>query len=195
MSGDLFFMNEEIVYIDNMSSPRDILLVSQALELLGLRVKEIEIGAAAYMNPAEVERTIINKALENIGYSLIDPEAKLFTERIRSLISNFIDNMLRGQQHLSLEEYIELECQESFGYVCHRFQTITGQRLRAYYKRMRIERVKILLNHSPLSLKEIAAKLDFKSSKNLARTFKEVTGQSVSAFTKRQLLPPMQITV
>ena len=59
-------MNEEIVYIDNMSSPRDILLVSQALEHVGLRVKEIELGAAAFMNPDMVERVIIGKALENI---------------------------------------------------------------------------------------------------------------------------------
>ncbi|AHM62100.1 transcriptional regulator, arac family protein [Flammeovirgaceae bacterium 311] len=184
-------MNEEIVYINNMSSPRDILLVSQALEHLGLRVKEIEIGAAAYMNPEEVERGIIGKALENIGYALVDPEAKLFTERIRSLISAFIDDMLRRPQHISLEEYLEQECKESFGFICQRFQTISGQRLRTYYKRMRIERAKILLNHS-LTLQEIAAKLDFKSAKHLARTFKEVTGQAASAYIKRQLLTSMQ---
>ncbi|WP_224999576.1 helix-turn-helix domain-containing protein [Cesiribacter sp. SM1] len=185
-------MNEEIVYINNMSSPRDILLVSQALEHLGLRVKEIEIGAAAYMNPEEVERGTISRALENIGYALIDPEAKLFAERIRSLISSFIDEMLRRPQHMSLEEFLEQECKESFGFICQRFQTISGQRLRIYYKRMRIERVKILLNHSTLTLQEIARKLDFKSGKNLSRTFKEVTGQPISAYTKRQLVTSMQ---
>ncbi len=185
-------MNEEIVYIDNMSSPRDILLVSQALEHLGLRVKEIEIGAAAYMNPGEVERCIIGKALENVGFTLVDAEAKLFTERVRSLISDFIDGMLRRKQLQTLEEYLEQECQVSFNLICQRFQSITGQRLRAYYKRMRIERVKILLNHTTLSLQEVAEKLDFKNSKNLTRIFKEVTGQSISTYTNRQLLVYMQ---
>ena len=185
-------MNEEIVYINNMSSPRDILLVSQALEHLGLRVKEIEIGAAAYMNPEMVERKVIGKALETIGYALVDPETKLFTERVRSLISVFIDNMLRGKQEQTLEEFLEQECQHCSAVICQRFLTITGHRLRTYYKRMRIERVKILLNHTSLSLQEIADKLDFKSAKNLTRIFKEVTGQTISAYTDRQLLPTMQ---
>lgn len=180
-------MNEEIVYIDNMSSPRDILLVSQALEFLGLRVKEIEIGAAAYINPEAVERASIGKALENIGFALVDPEAKLFTERVRSLISIFIDNMLREQQQLTFEEFIEKECLLDFNLICQRFQSITGQRLRLYYKRMRIERVKILLNHTTLALQEIAEKLDFKNAKNLSRIFKEVTGQTIHAYTNRQL--------
>lgn len=175
-----------------MSSPRDILLVSQALEYLGLRVKEIEIGAAAYMNPEMVERTVIGKALENIGYALVDPETKLFTERVRGLISVFIDEMLRKKQDQSLEEYLEGECQHSFGLICQRFESITGQRLRTYYKRMRIERVKILLNHTTLSLQEIADKLDFKSDKNLSRIFKEVTGQTISTYSDRQLQPTMQ---
>lgn len=185
-------MNEEIVYIDNMSSPRDILLVSQALEHVGLRVKEIELGAAAFMNPDMVERVIIGKALESIGFALIDPEAKLFTERIRSLVSVFIDDMLRRKQHHTLEEYLEQECQHSAALICQRFQVLTGQRLRAYYKRMRIERVKILLNHTPLSLQEIAEKLDFKSAKNLSRNFKEITGQTISAYTDRQFQSSMQ---
>lgn len=185
-------MNEEIVYIDNMSSPRDILLVSQALEHLGLRVKEIEIGAAAYINPEAVERVLIGKALENIGFALVDPEAKLFTERVRSLISVFIDNMLRQKQSHTFEEYLEQECQLAFTLICQRFQALTGHRLRTYYKRMRIERVKILLNHTALSLQEIAEKLDFKNAKNLARIFKEITGQTVSAYSDRQLLVSMQ---
>ena len=188
-------MNEEIVYIDNMSSPRDILLVSQALELLGLRVKEIEIGAAAFINSDHVERESIGRALENIGYTLVDPEAKLFTENVRSLISTFIDSMLRRAQQHTLEEYLEQECNHAFVLICQRFYDITGQRLRTYYKRMRIERVKILLNHSPLSLQEIAEKLDFKNAKNLARIFKEVTGQSISACSNRQLVSTIQKTI
>lgn len=185
-------MNEEIVYIDNMSSPRDILLVSQTLEHLGLRVKEIEIGAAAYMNPDLVERGTIGKALENVGFTVVDPEAKLFTERVRSLISVFIDNMLRRKQPFTLEEYLEQECQHPATIICQRFQALTGQRLRAYYKRMRIERVKILLNHTPLSLSEIAEKLDFKNAKNLTRNFKEMTGQTITAYADRHFQSSMQ---
>ena len=185
-------MNVEIVYINNMSSPRDILLVSQTLEHLGLRVKEIELGAAAYMNPDQVEQGNIGKALENVGFALVDPEAKLFTERVRSLVSAFIDNMLRRKQDLSLEEYLEQECKSPFMPICQRYQAITGQRLRSFYKRMRIERVKILLNHTTLSLEEISEKLDFKNSKNLTRIFKEVTGQTIAAYTDRQELTSIQ---
>jgi AraC family transcriptional regulator len=181
-------MNEEIVYIENMTSPRDILLVSQALELLGLRVKEIELGAAAYINPGgEVKKDNIGKALEGMGYSLMDSEAKLFSEQVRSLVSVFIDNGLRQQQRLGFEDWLVQELNTPYGVICQRYQAITGQRLAAYLRRMKVERAKILLINSNFSQLEIAHKLGFSSVKALTRIFKEVTGQPISVYTGRHL--------
>lgn len=181
-------MNEEIVYIENMTSPRDILLVSQALELLGLRVKEIEIGAAAYINPGGgVHKDNIGKALEEMGFSLMDPEAKLFSEQVRSLVSVFIDNSLRHQQSLPFEAFLEEELKAPYLAICQRYQAITGQRLEVYLRRMKVERAKILLINSNFSQLEIAHKLGFSSVKALTRIFKEVTGQPLSVYSGRQL--------
>lgn len=185
-------MNEEIVYIENMNSPRDILLVSQALELLGLRVKEIELGAAAYLNPGGgVNRENIGKALEDMGYSLMDSEAKLFSEQVRSLLSEFIDNCLRQQQSLSFEAFLEKELNSPYLVICQRYQSVTGQRLATYLRRMKVERAKILLINSNFSQLEIAHKLGFKSAKALTRIFKEVTGQPISVYTGRKLYPSL----
>ncbi|EMR03493.1 helix-turn-helix domain-containing protein [Cesiribacter andamanensis] len=181
-------MNEEIVYIENMNSPRDILLVSQALELLGLRVKEVELGAASYYNPGGViKKATIDKALEEMGFSLMDSEAKLFSEQVRSLVSVYIDNCLRQQQETSFETFLEDALKTPYLLICQRYLSITGQRLSIFLRRMKVERAKILLINSNFSQEEIALKLGFKTVKGLSRMFREVTGQSMSVYTGREL--------
>lgn len=67
-------------------------------------------------------------------------------------------------------------------YLTHRFKKETGYAVSDYVRFAKIERAKVLLSSSALSVQEIADKLGFSSRSYFIRSFRGVTGQTPSAW-------------
>lgn len=180
-------MQEEIVYIQNMGSPRDILLVSKTLESLGLQVKEVEVGTAAYINSGTVSQQEVQQALERCGFNVIDSQEKEFSEQVRQSLSTYIDLLLQGKPESELPHYLETYFNSSFDCINHQYRMLTGTTILEYYKRLRVERAKALLANANLTLVDIAERLSFGNLKNLKRLFAEVTGHPIDRYNNRGL--------
>ena len=175
-------MQEEIVYLQNMESPRDVLIVSKALEKLGLQVKEVEIGAAAFIRDQAIQSDDIVRCLENLGYITLDPADKIFSERMRTCLSDYIDSALQIRPRIKLADYAETYFNKGFTELNQQYRMLTGQSIQDFYKRMRVERAKALLHNSNLALVDIAERLSFGNLKNLRRMFAQVTGHSIDHY-------------
>jgi AraC-like DNA-binding protein len=176
-------MQEEIVYIQNMDSVRDVLLVSKVLEEAGLQVKEVEIGTAAYINNSGVTNEYIKSALEGSGYQIMDPLDKEFKEKVRVLLSTYIDSSLQNANSLKLERYLASQLKMSYSAINHQYRMLTGQGIGEFYDRLRMERVKALLINAGMSLQDIADKLMFGTIRNLRKQFNVLTGQTIERYT------------
>ncbi len=96
-----------------------------------------------------------------------------YSQQIQSCVS-YIETHLDAD--LTLEK-LAREVGYSEYHLSRKFKSETGENIRDYIKYARIERAKLLLSTTDLSIKEIAAQLCFCASSHFAHVFREVTGQ------------------
>ena len=177
-------MQEELIYIHHMLTPRDVLLLSNELESLGLQVKEIEIGTAAFLNPANVSARELEAAVERLGFLMLQKKDKLFIEQVKSLLEEYLENLYRRLDLPLLSVYLEGQMDIAYSTISKRFRKIERRTLESYFIGLKAEKVKNLLQTTDLSLEDIALRLNYRNQHSLARMFKETTGLSIKSFKK-----------
>ncbi|WP_017730562.1 helix-turn-helix domain-containing protein [Nafulsella turpanensis] len=179
-------MQEELIYIHNMTSPRDILSVSNELERIGLKVKEIELGTAAFVNSVNIKAKDLAVALEKIGFRVLQKQDKELTEEVKFLLGNYLAMLREKGAVPNLSDFLEEQMKKPFSSVSKRFRKIEGRTIENYYISLKMEYVKHLLNSSSMSVSEISARLHYSSARSLARVFKEHTGYSIYDFRNKE---------
>ncbi len=106
-----------------------------------------------------------------------DPQ---YSQQIRSCAA-YIEAHL--DEELTLEELAK-EVGYSEYHLSRKFKEETGRNIRDYIKNARIERAKLLLSATDLSIREIAEQLCFCAPSHFARVFREVTGQLPQQYRK-----------
>lgn len=180
-------MKEEIIYLKNMISPRDILSVSNELERLGMQVKEIELGTAAFMSSGKVGKEELARALKDIGYRLLQKEEKEFTEEVKLLLAEYLDQVCqeKGQAPL-MSGFLESRMGISYSSISKRFRKLEERTVENYLIFLKVSKVKKLINSTNLDIPSIARCLNYSSPASLARVFREVTGYSVYDFKNKE---------
>jgi AraC-like DNA-binding protein len=72
----------------------------------------------------------------------------------------------------------------SYDFLRHTFRKLRGKSLVRYFNEVRVERVKTLLTHSKLSLKEIASACGFNDEYYLSTVFRNMTGTTPGSYRK-----------
>ena len=70
-------------------------------------------------------------------------------------------------------------------YLTERFKKETGQSLSSYIRYAKVERAKVLLESSELSVREIAEQLAFNTVNYFIQSFRDTTGYSPAQYRKR----------
>ncbi|PMD90495.1 AraC family transcriptional regulator [Siphonobacter sp. BAB-5405] len=94
------------------------------------------------------------------------------------------------QQQLSNTITVEIladQVSQSAHYFSKLFLQATGQRPLEYLLQKRIEKAQFLMLTTPLSLSEIAVETGFESLSYFSRSFKKVTGQSASQYSRANM--------
>lgn len=172
-------MNEEIIYIQNMDSPRDVLLVKDALESLGVKVKEIEMGTAAYINTSNVNLKEVKEALENIGYRVLQKNEKEFADNVKLFLGIYLDKLGACIPMPILSQFLENQMGLAYSTISKRFRKIENKTIEKYFIGLKIGKVKTLVHSTDLSIKDISLRLNYSNPRSLARKFREVTGFSL----------------
>ena len=184
-------MQEELIYIQNMRTPRDILLVSHELERLGLRVKEIELGTAAVINSVNLRAQDLVLAMEKIGFRVLQKQEKDLIEEVKFLVDAYLDSLNGKSEVPLLSDFLEERMKKPYVAISRRFRKIEGSTIENLFIRLKMERVKYLLNYSDLSIEEIAHRLNYSSARSLARTFKLTSGFPVNDFRNKEKMAYM----
>lgn len=177
-------MREELIYIHHMATPRDVLLVSEELESLGLQVKEVEVGTAAFLSAGQVSGRKLEEALHRIGYQVLQKKDKLFIEQLKSLLQEYLSKLHSSLDLPLLSVFLEKQLKMTYPTLSKRFRKIERRTIENYFIGMKANKVKSLLQTTDLSLEEVALRLNYRDSRSLARMFKEATGVSVYDFRK-----------
>ena len=100
-----------------------------------------------------------------------------------AMYEDFIRRVHRQRYNPAYSQQIQ-SCGYSEYHLSRKFKEETGDHIRDYIKYARVERAKLLLATSDLSIKEIAEHLRFCAPSHFARTFREVTGQLPQEYRK-----------
>lgn len=181
---DMNPVSENTLHIKNMVCNRCIMAVKSQLENLGLHPLSVELGLAVLPGKATDEICqAVRKALEPLGFELIDDKRAQVAEQIKDAVIELVH--YRGNElKVNLSDYLTSKLHRDYGALSKLFSEMTGTTVEKYFIAQKIERAKELLEYGELSLNEIADRLNYSSAAYLSAQFKSVTGVTPGRFKK-----------
>ena len=161
------------------------LVVENLLKEQGYNVSSVELGSVTIqqkLNDAEKEK--LDKQLTSVGFELLQSKEEQLIETVKKLLIELVfDEQLSLRQNLS--DYLAQQLHQDYSALSNLFSKVYGKTIEQYFISLKIERAKELLLYDELSISEIAYRLNYSSSAYLSKQFKQVTGQTPSAFKKQ----------
>lgn len=142
-------------------------------------IGEVHISAGI----SDVQREQLRKALERIGFELIDNRMSGLIESIKQHIIKKARNQLSEKEaRMRLSDYLSSQLHHEYTYLSSLFSSIEGRTIENYYIEQRIEQAKELLTYGEFTLSQIALELEYSSTAHLSSQFKKITGLTPSHF-------------
>ncbi|MBR2845273.1 MAG: helix-turn-helix domain-containing protein [Lachnospiraceae bacterium] len=114
-----------------------------------------------------------------VHYLHTDPGYSHAIQKCCDYINLSLDRKIRTADLASLAGYTEY-------YLTEKFKKETGQSVSSYIRCAKIERAKILLNTTSLSVHEIAYRLSFNTPNYFIQTFRDITGFTPAQYRKQR---------
>jgi AraC family transcriptional regulator len=173
------------IYIKDMVCVRCKMAVRAVLEELGIPYLKIELGHAVLDRTLTAEELqALSAALLRFELSLMSDRKKILTERIKTLILEWLQNPKR-EGALKLSSFISQEMAYDYTYLANVFSEVESATIERFYIENRIERAKELMVYDGLTAKEITYELHFSSVSHFCLQFKKVTGYTPVEFKKQ----------
>ncbi|WP_055444891.1 helix-turn-helix domain-containing protein [Lacinutrix himadriensis] len=173
---------KETIYIKNMVCNRCIASVLSIFIAENYTVESIELGKVVALKGPKSNSENVNKALEEIGFEIIENEADTLVEQIKVMLIHKIELAETDDLFKTLgKEFGKTETA-----ISKLFSKSEGITLEKYTIHLKIEKVKELIQLGHLNFSEIAYSLNYKTSSHLARQFKAITGMSMTDYKSVQ---------
>lgn len=169
------------IQIKNMVCPRCIMAVENILDEMKIQPLEVRLGEVLIekeLNTSELNT--FQKALEKLGFELLDDKNSTIIHQIKTVIIHQIQHS--EEQNFVLSELISEKLDKDYSQLSKLFSSTVGITIEQFSILQKIEKVKELLIYDELSLKEIAYRLGYSSSAHLSAQFKKVTKLTPSEF-------------
>lgn len=126
------------------------------------------------------------RELQNLEIKMINTYINLLIYDVE-VTSNFVINKILKHLHLNIESEISLEkLAESLNlspsYISSCFKKHMGISIMRYAKKIRIDRAKVLLTTTDISILDLSVSLGFYDQSHFSKTFKNFTGVSPSKY-------------
>ena len=172
------------IFIKNMVCQRCVMTVENVLRDLNITFNKVSLGEVEFSEkPASAALNKFQKALNHVGFELIDTRINKIIEDIKQAVMQYL-GLGMDSQNLKLSSFITNKIPNDYSYLSDLFSSIEGKTIEQFFILQRIEKVKELLVYDQLSLTEISYQTGFSSVHHLSSQFKKVTGLTPSHFKK-----------
>ena len=172
--------------IKNMVCDRCKKVINDELTNLGVEVYTVELGVIK-IDPKSIELETIAKAIKTHGFELIETKEEILVERIKVFLI-YITNKLPVHRKTKLSTMISGELGRDYSSLSKIFSQHEHLTIEKYFLRLKLEKVKELIQDGSHSFSHIASILDYSSINHLSSQFKQETGFSMSDY-KTMLQP------
>ena len=123
-------------------------------------------------------QTMYHDFIYRVHHLHVNPDYSHAIQKCCDYIQLSLDRKIRTEDLAALVGYTEY-------YLTEKFKKETGQSLSSYIRYAKVERAKVLLESSELSIREIAEQLAFNTVNYFIQSFRDTTGYSPAQYRKR----------
>ncbi len=172
-------------YIKNMVCDRCIKVLKDELDGQNIELLQIELGRLRLSIESDDEITKLKEILNKNGFELIDNIKEKLTEQVKVELIKELQKL-----PLKLNEKLSVHLAEALGHeyskISKVFSFTEGITIEKYFIKLKIEKVKELIQGNELNFTEIAHLLDYSHINHLSGQFKSETGMCLSAYKSQQ---------
>ncbi|MEZ2414978.1 helix-turn-helix domain-containing protein [Muriicola sp. E247] len=176
-------------WIKNMVCRRCLKVIKQELHDLEITVLSLELGKltvkAQEIAIAGVDRKVLD-VLHSNGFEIAKSEEEMLVEKIKiALISLVSDVPIDIKEKIS--DYLTKSLHREYKVLSKNFSKNENTTIEKYFIKLKIEKVKELIQLRQHTFSDIAYMLDYSSVNHLSRQFKEIMGMSMTDYKNSQV--------
>tara|TARA_R110002049_G_scaffold26721_6_gene92828 strand:+ start:79 stop:645 length:567 start_codon:yes stop_codon:yes gene_type:complete len=172
-------------YIKNMVCNRCIKVLKDELEKQNIELLKIELGYLQLNITNDDEIETLKEIVESNGFLLITSAEEKLTEKVKTIL---IEKLQQLPLNLStnLSSYLAEHLGFEYSKISKIFSTTEGKTIEKYFIKLKIEKVKELIQAKQNNFTEMAQLLDYSHINHLSGQFKSETGMSLSQYKLQQ---------
>ncbi|WP_034886851.1 MULTISPECIES: helix-turn-helix domain-containing protein [Flavobacteriaceae] len=171
-------------WIKNMVCNRCLKVIMQELQELEVTVLSLELGRLLVEAPNKTDSEIINAVttvLHANDFEIVQNEEEMLVERIKIIL---IEQLQELPLHIKVKtsELLASSLHREYKTLSKLFSANQQTTIEKYFIKLKIEKVKELIQLKQHSFSDIGYLLDYSSVNHLSRQFKEVIGVSMTDY-------------
>ncbi|PXX28169.1 AraC family transcriptional regulator [Arenibacter sp. ARW7G5Y1] len=177
---------EKTFFIKNMVCDRCIKVVTDELKDKNIDLFEIELGRIKLnIQDTDYRETLVS-ILEKNGFSVIESPEKQLVEQVKIELIKLLKN-LPLDINRKLSKYLEEKLNREYSKTSKLFSIMEGITIEKYFIKLKIEKVKELIQNQEFNFTEIGQILNYSNINHLSRQFKTETGMSLTIYKSQQI--------
>lgn len=156
-------------------------VISDELEALGIPIHAMELGKIEVetIDAAKIQQ--IKEVLNKNGFELLQDEDTKLVEQIKVQLIKLINDLpIERKEKLSV--WLSKSLHSDYSRISKTFSRKEQITIEKFFLKLKVEKVKELIQQGENSFSEIAYLLDYANSNHLAKQFKNETGMSMSEY-------------
>lgn len=164
-----------------MVCDRCIKVLKNEIEAQEIQLEEIVLGRMKINIQSVEEMNILKNIIENNGFEIIESAEDKLTAQVKVLLIKIL-NKLPLELHEKLSTYLSKTMHQDYSKISKVFSFTEGLTIEKYFIKLKIEKVKELIQTQDKNFTEISQLLDYSHINHLSRQFKTETGWSLSQY-------------
>lgn len=165
-----------------MVCDRCIQVVQQLAKDSQAKVNDLQLGYVVLETAEDYDEPLFQKELKIRGFEVMQNPEVLLAEEIKLALIKRTDQNIEE----NLTSYLVKKLNRDYTLLSKTFKKVEGQTLEKFVIKLKIEKVKELIQMNRLSFSEIAHSLGYNSIHHLSGQFKTTTGMTMSYYKNSQ---------
>lgn len=172
--------------IEHMVCARCVESVRELFDDLDIPLRSVDLGKVDTVDELEPERLEqVSSELQNRGFALVKERSRELVTEMNSALIAYLNEIENEQSPKKLSTFLTGRLPYNYAYLSKLYSDQEGVTLEHELIRLKIERVKELLDARNRTLSEIAWVLNYSSVQYLSNQFKKMTGETVTEYLER----------
>lgn len=163
-------------------------VIKQELHDLGITILSLELGKLTVKAPeiaiVEVDQKVM-AVLHSNGFEIAKSEEEMIVEKIKIALISLVTNVPINIKEKT-SDYLANLLHRDYKVLSKMFSKKENITIEKYFIKLKIEKVKELIQLRQLTFSDIAYMLDYSSVNHLSRQFKEIMGMSMTDYKNDQ---------